>query len=88
MPQIEEEQTVVVVKVIPEERCWEPPVEQIVDVPVIAKQLTRVRRDSAGVRTLELQHQSQLTFVFTQKNSKCDTGEVSEKTAALSQAKG
>ena len=40
--QIEEEQTVAVVKVIPQERISERTVEQIAGVPVIAKQLTRV----------------------------------------------
>ena len=47
-PQIEEEQTFAVVKVIPQERIPERTVEQIADVPVITEQLTRARRDSAG----------------------------------------
>ena len=48
VPQIEEEQTATVVKVIPQERISERTVEQIADVPAIAKELTRARRDSAG----------------------------------------
>ena len=43
-----EEENAVVVKVIPQERISERTVEQIADVPAIAKQLTRARRDSAG----------------------------------------
>ena len=38
-------------------------------------------------RTVELQHQPQLTSVFTQKGSEYAIGDVSEKSAALSQAK-
>ena len=48
VPQIEEEQTVVVVKMIPDSErtviSEREMLEQIVDVPVIAKQLTRARR--------------------------------------------
>ena len=48
MPQIVVEHTAEVIKVIPQERISERTEEQIVDVPLIAKQLTRARRDSAG----------------------------------------
>ena len=69
--QVEEEQTVAVVKVVPQERILERTVEHIADVPVITEQLTRARRDSAGAgfaaHRRDSNRQSQLTPVSTQK---------------------
>ena len=76
---------IVNVPVITEQLTPEVPqikrLRRAVHVPVEIPQL-RVQQ-----RTVEFEHQSQLTLAFTQKDLEYETSEVSEKSAALSQAK-
>ena len=57
-------------------------------VPVVMlPQTTEILQEQVQQRTEELEHQSQLSPAFIQKELECETNEVSERSAALSQQK-
>ena len=47
----------------------------------------KLRRPCVRTRTVEFEHQPQLTLDFAQKDLECKTNEVSEKSAALFQVR-
>ena len=71
VPQIVEEQTVEVVKVFPQEQISVRTVGHIADVPVILRKRRHVPvgipQEWVPQRAVQLQHPSQLTSVFTEK---------------------
>ena len=59
-----------------------------VHVPVVLPpQTTEIPQEQVQRRTVELEHQTQLTVVFTKDYLEYETNEASERSAALSRAK-
>ena len=54
---------------------------------VMLPQTTEIPQEQVQQRTVELEHQSQLTPAFIQKELECETNEVSERSAAICWAK-